>query len=106
MVYCKPEKAQIFGKMQIEQRQTLKFLPNSIQKLLQVEFAFISSLKKAVKVNTVKHPQTPPQLLHLPPQNFRPALRLKISTDEASVECLHEVVLVEIVKDQCVKGVA
>ena len=104
MVYCKPEKAQIFGKMQIE--QTLKLLPNSIQKLLQVEFAFISSLKKAVKVNVVKHPQTPPQLFHLPPQNFRPALRLQISTDETSMEGLHEVVLVEIVKDQCVKGVA
>ena len=104
MVYCKPEKAQIFGKMQIE--QILKLLPNSIQKLLQVEFAFISSLKKAVKVNAVKHPQTPPQLFHLPPQNLRPALRLQISTDETSMEGLHEVVLVEIVKDQCVKGVA
>ena len=86
--------------------EKLQLFPNGIQQLLQIKLAFICRLEEPVKVNTVEHPQTPPQLLHLPSQHLRSSLRLEVPTNEPSVESLHKIILVEVVKDKCVKGVA
>ena len=88
------------------QIRKLQLFPYGIQQLFQIKLSLIGRLEEPVKVNTVKHPQASPQLLHLPPQHLCSSLRLQVASDEPSVKSLHEIILVEVVKDKCVKGVA
>ena len=88
------------------QIRKLQLFPYCIQELFQIKFSLISCLEEPVKVNAVKHPQASPELLHLPPEHLCSPLRFEVAPNEPSVESLHKIVLVEVVKDQCVKGVA
>ena len=88
------------------QIRKLQLFPYCIQELFQIKFSLISCLEEPVKVNAIEHPEASPELLHLPPQHLCSPLRFKVAPNEPSVESLHKIVLVEVVKDQCVKGVA
>ena len=88
------------------QIRKLQLFPNCIQELFQIKFSLVSRLEEPVKVDAVKHPQAPPKLLHLSPQHLCSPLCLEVPPNEPSMERLHEIILVEVVKDQRVKGVA
>ena len=88
------------------QIRKLQFFSNCIQQLFQIKLSLISCFEEPVKVNTVKHPQASPKLFHLPPQHLCSSLRLQVAPDEPSMESLHEIILVEVVKDQRIKRIA